>query len=107
MTSQQAAVLRAFRQAPGRRLTTSQLAALCIVKYSGRMMELRDEHGYSFAKKWLPSGQWEYRLVGGPSVERDSSLASMDPDAHSSRAAVSLGARPLSPNEWDLRGEAA
>lgn len=112
MTSQQATVLRAFKTAPGRKLTTSQLAGLHVVRYSARMMELRDEHGFSFVKKRLPGGgrQYEYKLVGEPAdVERDSSGAPLDHGAPSSGAAVSLSAgtrRPPNPYEYEL-GEVA
>ena len=109
MNPQQTKILKAFQEAPGRRLTTSQLAGLYIVRYSARMMELRDCYGCAFTKKHLPDGEWEYRLVSGPDVERDGSRAL---PALSPQAAVSLSAdrplnRPLNPYEWDLLGEVA
>ncbi len=103
MTSQQRQLLDAFRASPGRKLTTSQLASLPIVRYSARILELKGL-GYAFTKRHVGKGQYEYKLTHD--VERDSS--GLRSPASSSPAAVSLSAvRPLNPYEFDLLGEAA
>lgn len=93
MTKQQRIVFDAFRRAPGRKLTTAQLASLGVLRYSARIEELRHECGCDIPPRtYIGGGEWEYRLVSGPGVERDSGGVPSGSSRHepSRAAAVSL-----------------
>lgn len=103
--SQRAEILRMLRVAPGRRVTSEQLLAAGIPRYSARIFELRGEgHRISMTPQ-KASKTVEFRLEFD--VERDvesSRVGVVDPHAESSSgtAALSVTHKPMNPYEWDL-----
>src|ERR1700744_1237564 len=62
--SQQLKLLRAFRVAPGRTLSTNQLLSLRVPRYSARMHEMK-LLGFRFDRR-KENGEWLYTLVSEP-----------------------------------------
>lgn len=95
LSDQQLKILRAFRSAPGRRLTSTQLNALYVLRYSARIHELRL---LKFnIEKSRENSEWIYTLLSEPQefdVDPSERDVERDDKGIAGTPVVSLSAEP-------------
>lgn len=100
LTQQQSKIIRAFRRADGKRLSTTQLAELFIPRYGARIMELR-RAGFMIDKTH-ENGKWVYQLLSEPEDVRfdvERCCAQEAPSSSSREPAETAPASRLSPGD--------